>query len=188
MRSMRLTAGFVGAIAAIAIAGSGIPSNSAQARTAEEIETKVDKAYDHLYKEAPEAKTLISQAKGILVVPDVVEGGFFIGAEYGEGALQVNGETTGYYSLTSASFGFQFGGQKKDVFLLFMEQAALENFRASKNWKAGIDASVAIVKVGAGGSIDTAKVNEPVVGFIVGRAGLMGGVSLEGSKITELDR
>ena len=84
--------------------------------------------------------------------------------------------------------GFQLGAQKKDVILVFLQQQALEDFRASSGWKAGVDGSVALIDIGAGGSVDTARVREPIIGFVVGQKGLMYNLTLEGSKITELER
>jgi hypothetical protein len=47
---------------------------------------------------------------------------------------------------------------------------------------------VAIVTVGAGGSIDTSRIASPIVGFIFDSKGLMYNLTLEGSKITRIRR
>ena len=69
-----------------------------------------------------------------------------------------------------------------------MQQEALKKFRASSGWEAGVDGSVALIKVGAGGSIDTTKIKDPIVGFVFGQAGLMYNLTLEGSKYTKLKK
>jgi lipid-binding SYLF domain-containing protein len=51
-----------------------------------------------------------------------------------------------------------------------------------------VDGSVALIKVGAGGSIDTIKINDPIVGFVLGQKGLMYNLTLEGSKFSKLDK
>ena len=41
---------------------------------------------------------------------------------------------------------------------------------------------------GAGGSLDTTNIKDPVVGFVLNNKGLMYNLTLEGSKITKLDK
>jgi lipid-binding SYLF domain-containing protein len=90
--------------------------------------------------------------------------------------------------MVSGSIGYQIGAQQKDVILVFMNDEALRKFRGSENWQAGIDGTVALIKVGAEGSIDTTKIKQPIVGFVFGQKGLMAGISLEGCKFTRLKR
>ena len=118
----------------------------------------------------------------------MIKAGFGIGGEYGEGALRSYGKTVGYYSIGAASIGFQLGVQKKDVILIFMQDQALKHFQDSEGWKVGVDGSVAVVKVGAGGAIDSETLKKPILAFIVGQKGLMYNLTLEGSKITKLKR
>ena len=135
-----------------------------------------------------EAKILGDKAEGILVFPSVIKAGFGFGGEYGEGALRIKGKTVDYYSTAAGSFGFQIGVQSKTVILMFMSKQALKNFRDSKGWEVGVDASVAMVEVGAGGSIDTTNLKQPILGFVVGQKGLMVNLTLEGSKMSKLNR
>jgi len=51
-----------------------------------------------------------------------------------------------------------------------------------------VDGSVALIKVGAGGSIDTTNIKDPVVAFVFGQKGLMYNLTLEGSKFTKLNK
>jgi lipid-binding SYLF domain-containing protein len=69
-----------------------------------------------------------------------------------------------------------------------MSDKVLEKFRTSKNWQAGVDAEVTLVKVGADESLNTAKFKQPVVGFVFGQKGLMAGATIEGSKFTKLKK
>ena len=66
-----------------------------------------------------------------------------------------------------------------------MDEAALKKFRASSGWQAGVDGTVALVNVGAGGSVDTTKLKEPIAGFVFGQEGLMAGITVEGLKFTK---
>lgn len=150
------------------------------------INADVDGTLSRLYTTVRGSHELVAKARGVLVFPSVISAGFWVGGQYGEGALRVGGETSGYYSLAAGSFGLQIGAQSKAVIFLFMTQDALEKFRSSHGWAAGADATVALVKVGANGDIDTSTATGPVEAFVLTNAGLMAGVSLEGSKISHL--
>jgi len=175
------------ALSSLMLAGIWI-SPLAQAATKQEIDANVNRAMEHFNHEVQGAAGLLKSAKGVLVFAGVIKAGFGIGGEYGEGALRSHGKTAGYYNIGAASIGFQLGVQKKDVILIFMQDQALKNFQNSDGWKAGVDGSVAIVKVGAGGAIDSETLKKPILAFIVGQKGLMYNLTLEGSKITKLVR
>jgi len=121
------------------------------AASKEEIDINVEEALAAFYAESPAGKRLAERAAGMLVFPNVIKAGFGIGGEYGEGALLVNGQVLDYSSTASASIGLQFGAQMKAQVILFMTQSALETFRNSDGWEAGVDGSVALVEFGAEG-------------------------------------
>jgi lipid-binding SYLF domain-containing protein len=160
----------------------------AQARSAKEIDVSVDVALNRFSNEVPGAQEFLKNSKGVLVVPNVIRVGFGFGGEYGEGALLIDGKTVDYYSLAAGSFGFQIGAQSKNVVIIFMDETALTTFRDSLGWRAGVDGSVALIDIGAGGSVDTKNVQHPIVGFVFGLKGLMFNLSLEGSKFTKLTK
>lgn len=151
-----------------------------------QIDAGVDDALARLYQQAPGSRELVQRAEGVLVFPNVFQAGLVVGGEYGEGALRVGGRTVGYYSATAGSLGLQAGAQEKAIFILFMTRPALEQFQASSGWQAGVDASVALVNVGASGSATTQTLQQPVVGYVLTRGGLMVDVSLRGTKISRL--
>ena len=111
-----------------------------------------------------------------------------MGGEYGEGVLIVKREPAGYYNIISASFGFQLGIQSRSVIIMFMTEEALAAFQRAYGWKVGVDGSIVVVTVGAGGSIDTDTLTSPVIAFILDPQGLMYNLSLEGSKISRIRR
>jgi len=158
------------------------------AASAKEIDIKVDAALERFHDEVPGARHFTAQAAGLLVFPNVLKAGFGIGGEYGEGALRIGGKSVAYYSTAAASIGLQLGAQSKTVIIVFLEPDALEGFRASKGWEIGVDGSVALVELGAGEAVDTTTIEDPVVGFVFGNKGLMYNLTLEGSKITRLDK
>ncbi len=143
---------------------------------------------DRFYREVSSGKQLVKDAKGVLVFPAVLKAGIGLGGEYGEGALRIKGKTVDYYSTAAASIGFQLGAQKKSIVIIFMQQEALDKFRSSSGWKAGVDASIAVVTVGAGGAMDTSKLKEPILGFILDQKGLMYNLTLEGAKFTKISK
>ena len=162
--------------------------SEAKAASAAEIDVGVRAALDKFYLKIPGSRDLVSRAAGVLVFPSVVKAGFGVGGEYGEGAMLIGGRTAGYYNTISASIGFQLGAQARTVIILFMTDNALRKFRRAKGFKVGVDGSVAIVTLGAGGSIDTSKLTSPVLGFILDTKGSMYNLTLEGSKISPIRR
>lgn len=166
----------------------GIFSISSYAATANEIDAKVNASLDRFVNEVKGAQEFLDAAKGVLILPKVMQGGVVVGAEYGEGALRIKGKTAGYYNIVSGSFGAQIGAQEKDIILVFMSDKVLNKFRNSKNWKAGIDAKVTVVNVGADESLSTMRFKQPVVGFVFSQKGLMAGATIEGSKFTKLKK
>jgi len=164
--------------------GSSTDAGSSKRR---EIDAGVDGAMNKLFAEAASSRELAAKALGVLVFPKVLEAGFVVGAEYGEGALRVGGTSVAYYRTTTGSFGLQAGAQSKALILMFMTQDALDKFRASQGWTVGVDGSVALATIGANGQIDTNTARAPIIGFVLTNAGLMADLSLSGTKIGKLD-
>jgi lipid-binding SYLF domain-containing protein len=166
----------------VLLIGQGI----AEAASAAQINAGVNETLGLFYRQVPGSRELVSRAVGVLVFPTVIKAGMGFGGEYGEGAMRVGGKTTGFYNTISASLGFQLGAEARSVIIMFMTPEALSNFHRVDGFKIGVDGSVAIITIGAGGSIDTDKITSPVVGFILDPKGLMYNLTLEGSKITRI--
>lgn len=164
-----------------------VPPRS-EAASATDIDFAVNETLHSFDRQIGGARELGKKAAGILVFPSVVKAGIGLGGEYGEGLLIVRGRPAGYYNLISASFGFQLGVQARSVIIMFMTDQALESFERTYGWRVGIDGSIAIITVGAGGSIDTENLTSPVIGFILDPKGLMYNLTLEGSKISRITR
>ena len=129
---------------------------------------------------------LAKRAAGVLIFPEITKAGAGVAAEYGEGALQLRGETVGYYSLTSGSLGLTLGAVKHSYILMFMTQQSLDQFLASEAWSIGADAEVLVVKSGAHGTYDSMVETKPMLAFLFADKGLIGDLSLAGSKISRL--
>lgn len=161
-------------------------SPSVNANKRREIDASVNGALDKMYTTVKGSRELVSKARGVLVFPSVLQAGFVVGGEYGEGALRVGGATQGYYNTVTASFGLQIGAQSKAVIFLFMTQDALDKFQRTDGWTAGADASVALVKIGANGAVDLNTATSPVEVIVMTNAGLMANLNVEGTKVTKL--
>lgn len=158
------------------------------AASAEKIDADSNEALEVFKEQVGGADVFLNQAAGYLIFPRVIKVGIGVGGETGEGALRVGGKTEAYYRTTSGSIGFQLGAQAKSIVIAFMTKEALNKFRDSSGWKVGVDGSVALIDLGAGKRIDTGNIKDPVVGFIFGAKGLMYNLTLEGSKISKLDK
>ena len=155
------------------------------AESAAQIDAKADKVIE-IFKRKHGAAKFLSEVKGYIVFPSVIKGGFIVGGEYGEGVLRVNGESQAYYSIASGSAGFQLGAQKASYIIAFASQKALDNFKVSDGWEAGVDGVVTVVDWGAGKDISSISFEKPIYAFVFNAKGLMGSLSIEGSKFTKI--
>ncbi|CAB3717796.1 BPSL1445 family SYLF domain-containing lipoprotein [Paraburkholderia rhynchosiae] len=174
------------ALAGCTTSTGGRDNAATDASKRQSIDASVDGTMSRLYTTVKGSRELVSKARGVLVFPSVLQAGFIVGGQYGEGSLRVGGSTVGYYSTISGSFGLQAGAQSKAIIFLFMTQDALDKFRNADGWSVGGDASVALVKMGANGAIDSNTATAPVEVFVLTNAGLMGDLSLQGTKVSRL--
>jgi lipid-binding SYLF domain-containing protein len=160
----------------------------AMAASAAKIDREADEAIVAFREDVNGAEVFLKQAAGYLVFPRVIKVGIGIGGETGEGVLRVRGKSVDYYRTSAGSIGFQLGAQAKSMVIAFMTEDSLSKFRNSSGWKVGVDGSVALIDLGAGKTIDSDNIKDPVIGFIFGSKGLMYNLTLEGSKFSKLDK
>ena len=158
----------------------------ALAGSAAEIDRDVDAALKALYASTPSAKELSTVAKGILVFPRIVKGGLIVGAQYGEGALRKGGQTAGYYRSVAASYGLQAGVQAFGYAMFFIRDDALNYLKKSDGWEIGVGPSITIVDKGAARALTTTTAKDDIYAFFFNQKGLMAGLGIQGSKITEI--
>jgi lipid-binding SYLF domain-containing protein len=158
------------------------------AATETQIDTRVSETLLQFNTLNSANKDLGDKAAGVLVFPRVTKGGVGVGAEFGEGALLVKGKTVGYYSVAAASVGLTLGLAKHSEIIMFMTPESLEKFTSSKGWSIGADAGITVMSVGANGSYDTQTQPKPILAFVFADKGLLGDLSLEGSKISKINR
>jgi lipid-binding SYLF domain-containing protein len=126
----------------------------------------------------------LNEVKGVLIVPALYKGGFFLGGSGGKGVLLVRDPGTGewsepaFYTLGAVSFGIQFGGQKAEVIMNVMTRKGLESLYSS-SFKLGGDATVAAGPVGTGAQRD---VLADIISFVKGKGAFVG-FSLEGAVV-----
>ncbi len=162
--------------------------STSSAKTAHEINSEVNAALEFFLQHVKGGKDFLNAAKGVLIIPNIVKVGVGVGGEYGEGAMRIGGKTVEYYSIAAGSVGLQIGAQKKNLIIVFKQDEALNHFRKSSGWKVGVDGSAAFIDVGAGKSIDTVNIKDPIVAFMFGQRGLMANATIEGAKFTKLVR
>jgi lipid-binding SYLF domain-containing protein len=131
---------------------------------------------------------LARKAAGVLVFPRITKAGVGVAAEFGEGVLQVDGKTIGYYSIGAGSVGLTLGLAKHSEVIMFMNQQSLDKFTSSKGWSIGADAGVTVVSKSASGQYDSAMDKKPILAFGFAEKGLIADLSLDGTKITEIKK
>jgi len=156
------------------------------AKSSLEIDAAIESAIDRFTNEIQGAQTYLDGARGILVIPKMIKAGLVLGLEYGEGALVVDNIKVQYYRAFSGSLGLQLGIGSKDLIILFYDDEAMDDFLYSSGWQVGVDGSVALLDMGAGGSLDSTESQDPIIGFVFGHKGLIAGLSLEGTKFTKI--
>jgi lipid-binding SYLF domain-containing protein len=159
---------------------------SCVAESAREMRSSASQALANLYSSTPAARVLGEKAAGILVFPEILKGGFIVAAQYGNGVLFKGGKAVGYYNTTSGSFGFQAGVQSFGYALFFMTQEDLAYLERSSGWEIGVGPSITIVDVGLARSLSTTTLREGMYAFFFDQKGLMGGLGLQGTKITRI--
>jgi len=131
--------------------------------------------------------TYLKNAKAVLIFPQVLKAGFFLGGSGGSGVLLVRNEATGtwsdpaFYTLGSVTFGFQIGGEAAELVMVAVNQKAIDSLLSS-SVKLGGDLSVAVGPVGGGakGSLTIPEIRADFVSFARSK-GLYAGLNLEGS-------
>ena len=163
------------------------PLNSAIGGKADEINSGADEVLKRLY-EVGGGREWAEKAVALLIMPGVGKGALIVGIEHGKGALRINGQTVDFYSMSAGSVGLQVGGEAKDIIIAFMTAAALDQFRTSENWEAGVDGNIAMVAAGDGGTLTNISGKEPIQAVVMDVKGLFFDFSLKGGKFSKLDQ
>lgn len=160
---------------------------AALAQSASAIDRNAKAALASLYQNTPGAKALADKAVAVLIFPTIVKGGFIFAGQFGDGALRRNGRTVAYYRSLAASYGFQAGIQAFGYVLFFMDDASLQYLNASDGWELGVGPSLVVLDAGFGKNLSTTTLQSGVYAFIFDQTGLMGGMGIQGTKITRIN-
>lgn len=203
MSKHKLTLIAVNALASLLLAGAGTvafaqsdqtgkgPDTTTRAKpTPQSLVDAADRTFGNFMRD-PQMTWLhdnIRHAKAVLIAPEVAKAGFIFGGSGGRAVLLVRNAKTGrwmgpaFYTLATASVGFQAGISVSEMMTLVMTDKGL-NSLLSDSFKMGPDASVAAGPVGAGAKAD---VITDLVTYSRSK-GIYGGINLDGTVVATSD-
>jgi len=136
-------------------------------------------------KDFPDAAKLMTNARGVLIIPELVQGGFIVGAAGGRGVLMARSgrkdwSPPAFYGMGSGSLGLQIGAKVSQIVFIIRTEKGLSAILDHK-FKFGAEAGVTLVAVGLGvEGATTSAAGADIVAFS-NSAGLFAGASIEGS-------
>jgi lipid-binding SYLF domain-containing protein len=155
--------------------------------SANAIDRDARAALTKLYQHTPDAKALANKAVAVLVFPSIVKGGFVIAGQYGDGALRKDGKSIAYYRSVAASYGFQAGIQAYGYVLFFMDDESVQYLDKTGGFELGSGPSLVVLDSGFGKALSTTTLQKGIYAFIFDQKGLMGGLGIQGTKITKIN-
>lgn len=186
----KLAAATVISISALGLnqcANGPVTNLNASSVDSRELASDARVALNQLYRSNPAARRLGASAEGILVFPEITKAGFVVGGMGGNGVLiRRDGSIRDYFQTAGASYGLQAGVQQYGYALFLMDSVAFDNINRANGWEVGSSPSLVIVDEGMTASLSTATIDKGTYAFFFGQRGLMGGIGLQGSKITRI--
>jgi lipid-binding SYLF domain-containing protein len=140
---------------------------------------------------AANARDLLHRARGVMIIPSLVKGGFIFGAQGGTGVLLSRDPKTGswsypaFYAMGAGSFGLQIGLEVSKIMLIIMNDRALDAFMRAE-FKLGAEAGIAVVTLGAGAEASTTAAGGADIYALAESAGLFGGIAIQGGIVKPL--
>jgi len=176
---------FVGLFATFAWAGSSREDSVARLQSSVDVLHSIMATPD---KGIPEE--VLSNSKCILVVPDLIKGGFIFGGKHGRGIASCRTSSgwsaPAFVSVGGGSWGLQIGVEGVDLVMLVMNDQGFQHLLSSKFQLSG-EGSVAAGPVGRHASAGTDwKMNTQVLTYSRSR-GAFAGITLEGAVIQQDD-
>lgn len=160
----------------------------ASAATAEDLDKDSRQALQALYQSSPVAETLSNSAKAVLVFPNNIKAGLVFGGSYGEGVLMKGSQIVDYYNSVTGSWGLQIGAQSYGYAVFLMTDEAVDYVEKTQGWEIGVGPTVVVVDEGVAKNLSTSSLKDDAYAFIFSQQGLMAGVSIEGTKISRINR
>jgi lipid-binding SYLF domain-containing protein len=171
-----------GVLVALTLAWAGV----AAARSDAEVDANTQATLQAFSQRAPGNSELLGKAAGVLVFPNVTKAAVGIGGRHGDGELLVNGKIVHRYAVSGASIGASLGISEHSEIILFMTPEARDKFERSHGWTVDAEAGAALPTKGAEVEYNSETLRRPVISIVMGEHGLIGDLSLEGSKISPI--
>lgn len=182
------TAGLIGGFLAVSLTLSGQAFAKFTAEDAAELDSEAKATLEKFVSETKGAEEVFADAKGVLVCPKIRKAGVGVGAERGHCVLTSGADEHLYYVVTALKAGAILGISSHSMILVMNTDTALAHFTSGeREWEFGVDASVAVAKIGVGGDLDTTNLKKDIVSFIFGEKGLIADLTWEGSRFKKLD-
>ena len=137
---------------------------------------------------AAKARELIHQARAVMIIPELVKGGFFIGAQGGTGVLMARAgahdwSDPAFFAMGAGSFGLQIGAEGGSVIFVVMNDGALKKLVNGTGVNLGGDLSIAVGPYGGGAQgATTANLGADLVAFSA-QQGIFGGAAVQGGAV-----
>ncbi|MDX2423061.1 MAG: lipid-binding SYLF domain-containing protein [Amphritea sp.] len=163
-------------------------AGTAYAATEDDLNRDAIQALETLYRTSPVALHLSKKAKAVLVFPNVIKAGLIFGGSYGEGVLLRDNKADDYYNSVTGSWGLQAGAQSYGYAVFLMQSSAVKYLKDTKGWEIGVGPTVVVVTEGMAKNLSSSTLKENAYAFIFDQQGLMVGVSIEGTKISRINR
>lgn len=181
---------FVAVLATAQLFASGMPAHASEATEAQGIVDRAKATVNDLMADSNYSwlHDHLKEAKGLLIFPQIIKGGFFVGGSGGTGVLVVRDEKSGdwsqpaFYTVGSVSLGLQIGGEAAGVIMMVRTRNAVDSLFTS-SIKLGGDVSIALGPVGAGAQ---GAVTTDIISFAKPK-GLYAGLNLAGSVLEVRD-
>lgn len=184
MRSLKLFGAAAAALALPFMSACSTVANSPASQA--DITASSSQALNKLIRENAAASAISQQSRAVLVFPEMVKGGLVVGGAYGEGELRKGGQTTGYYTSFTGSWGLQAGAQSYGYAVFLMNDSAIQYLEESDGWEIGVGPTVVVVNAGVAENLSSSTLQDDAYAFIFDQRGLMAGVSIEGTKVTKV--
>ncbi len=161
---------------------------TAVADSPENLSKDANQAISMLIQTNPAAEDISRKAKATLIFPNIVKAGLIFGGAYGEGLLKQDGRIEGYYNSVTASFGWQAGAQSYGYVVFLMSDDAVNYIQETHGWEIGIGPTVVMVDAGVAKNLTSSTLKEDAYAFIFDQQGLMASLSIEGTKISHINK
>ncbi|MEL7042638.1 MAG: lipid-binding SYLF domain-containing protein [Pseudomonadota bacterium] len=186
MRKIFQVIGTLGALTLLTVPLTACSTTATSSASRADLSTDSSQALNKLVRDNPAALAISRQAKAVLIFPSIVKAGLVFGGAYGEGELRKGGQTAGYYTSFTGSWGLQAGAQSYGYAVFLMNDDALQFLEESDGWEIGVGPTVVVVNAGIAENLSSSTLQDDAYAFIFDQRGLMAGVSIEGTKVTRV--